>query len=74
MTGDEVERIRERANSVLDGFTTHRMRIAEDAKSLADEVLRLNRIILSIKLQMAAGKSTFSEQFWKDSLLKEWFK
>ena len=73
MTNEHLVAIRERADSVLDGMAKHRERVAQDAKDLCDEVLRLNRVILGIKLRIAAKekqglsmKGMFSDDFWKE--------
>lgn len=72
MTNEHLQKVRERADSVLDGFAKHRDRVAQDAKELCDEVSRLHRAILGIKLQLATKEhrsgmgSSFSEAFWKD--------
>ena len=73
MTNEHLVAIRERADSVLDGMAKHRERVAQDAKELCDEVLRLNRVILGIKLRIAAKEKQdqpsarmFSDDFWKE--------
>ncbi|QLQ28498.1 MAG: hypothetical protein HZT39_09725 [Pseudoxanthomonas sp.] len=40
-----ISDIRERANSVLDGMTAHRQRVARDCLLLCDEVQRLRTLL-----------------------------
>ena len=73
MTNEHLLKIRERADSVLDGFAKHREQLARDAHNLCDEVHRLNRTILGIRLKIAASerkgtKLKFGDDFWKDFL------